>query len=79
MKIIYKSTYTYKIFKLISEQVVEFIYKEYVYSIEASTISLKYEENKDLYNYIFKFAHEKLIKDLEKGLGVVHSRFWGLF
>ncbi len=58
---------------------VEFIYKEYVYSIEASTISLKYEENKDLYNYIFKFAHEKVIKDLEKGLGVVNSRFWGLF
>jgi hypothetical protein len=41
---------------------VEFIYKEYVYSIEASTISLKYEENKDLYNYIFKY--EALLEEI---------------
>ena len=58
---------------------VEFIYKDYVYAIDASTLSLKYEESKDLYNYIFKFANEKLIEDLGKALGVVYSRFWGMF
>lgn len=79
----YKETYIERYPVKLAE--IEFIYKDIVYAIYPSVVSATYttnfmsdEEYEVSWDSLFEEYQREIRDDLEKELGVKHSRYWGM-
>ena len=64
---------------------IQFIYKEVVYSLYPMNVSASYttnfmsdEDYEVSWDSLFEYYEHEIRDDLEKELGVIHSRYWGM-